>query len=358
MHSLRAREARQRVSTVFISSVIKGLEEYRQAANEAVELMDRKPVMSESFGARPYSSETACIHEVEQSEVYLLILGASYGFETAEGISVTQTEFRAARAAGRPILAFVGQCEMDSKQAAFRQEVEGYQGGVFRDTFSSPAELKDKVIMALRRLETMSQAISDEEFRQRIEAARNEIVGFHDTDPELILAFLPQPARMVDIVGIEQELDDKFTALCNAGLVRIRDGYTPRIETGWTGLDSDRSSLAIYPDGLTVLLLKPPQPKEHFFAGHFMPPAWLKQAASGFPGLIGPGSGFVGIELRNMENAYVADPPAGNSMSMRMGGDGSEHFARLFAPLTPGNWRDWTDHCFNRFTRKFAYPKN
>jgi hypothetical protein len=194
------------VSTVFISSVIKGFEEFRQAAKEVVELMDHRPVMSESFGARPYSSGTACIHEVEQSDVYLLILGPNYGFETDGGLSVTHTEFRAARAAGRPVLAFVQQCGMEAKQVAFREEVEAYQGGVFRETFSSATELKDQVIRALRRLETMSQAISDEEFKCRIDSARKEIVGFHDSDPELILALLPQPARMVDIVGLEDEL--------------------------------------------------------------------------------------------------------------------------------------------------------
>jgi hypothetical protein len=343
------------VSTVFISSVIKGFEEYRQAAKEAVELMDRKPVMSESFGARPYSSKTACIHEAEQSDVYLLILGANYGFETDEGLSVTQTEFRAARASGRPILAFVQQCEMESKQAAFRQEVEAYQGGVFRDTFSSPAELKDKVIQALRRLETISQAIPDDAFRSRIDSARGEIVGYHDSEPELILAFLPQPARMVDIVGLEHELDTRFSALCAAGLARIRDGYKPRIEAGWTGLETGKTSLAYYPDGLTVLLIKPAPLSDSLFSGHFVPPATLQHAAESFLGLLDSKSGHVGIELRNMENAYVADPPTGNTLTMRMWGDDALAFSHLFNPLTPGAYRDWMAHHINLFKRKFPY---
>ena len=343
------------MSTVFISSVIKGFEAYRQTAREAVELMDHRPVMSESFGARPYSSGTACIHEVEQSDVYLLILGPNYGFETDEVLSVTQTEFRAARAAGRPILAFVQQCEMDSKQAAFRQEVEAYQGGVFRDTFSSPTELKDKVIQALRRLETMSQAIPDDAFRSRIDSARREIVGYHDSKPELILAFFPQPARMVDIVGLEHELDARFSALCAAGLARIRDGYKPRIESGWTGLETGKTSLAYYPDGLTVLLAWPAPQSDSLFSGHFVPPATLQHAAESFLDLLDSKSGHVGIELRNMENAYVADPPSGNSLTMRMWGDDKLAFSHLFNPLTPGAYRDWMAHHINLFKRKFPY---
>lgn len=344
------------MSTVFISSVIKGSEEYRQAAREAVELMDHKPVMSESFGARPYSSGTACIHEVEQSDVYLLILGPNYGFETNEGISVTHAEFRAARAADRPILAFVQQCGMEANQAAFREEVEAYQGGVFRDTFSSAVELKDQVVRALRRLETMSQAISEAEFKNRIASACKEIVGFHDSDlPELIIAFLPQPARMVDIVGLEKELNARFTALCDAGLARLRDGYQPKIESEWTGLETGKTRLAYYPDGLMVLLVRPAPVTDSFFSGHFVPPATLEQAAGGFLGLIESSSGYLGIELRNMEHAYVADPPKGNSLSMKMWGDNSQFFSRLLVPLTPGNYRDWTEHCINRFKRKFDY---
>ncbi|MCP4288431.1 MAG: DUF4062 domain-containing protein [Gammaproteobacteria bacterium] len=44
------------MGTVFISSVIGEFEEYRQAAKEAIELLDQKPVVSEHLAARPYSS--------------------------------------------------------------------------------------------------------------------------------------------------------------------------------------------------------------------------------------------------------------------------------------------------------------
>ncbi|MES9830281.1 MAG: DUF4062 domain-containing protein [Candidatus Thiodiazotropha sp.] len=135
-----------RIGAVFISSVIGGFEQHRQAAKEAVELMDHKPIMSEYLGARPYSSGVACINEVEQSDIYVLLLGSKYGSETDEGISVTHAEFRAAQAANRPILAFVQQCEMEPKQDAFKEEVEAYRGGVFRASFATTQELKDQVV--------------------------------------------------------------------------------------------------------------------------------------------------------------------------------------------------------------------
>lgn len=53
---------------VFISSVIRNFESYRAAAKKAVTLLGHVPVMCEDFGARPYSSQEACMTEVEQAD--------------------------------------------------------------------------------------------------------------------------------------------------------------------------------------------------------------------------------------------------------------------------------------------------
>jgi len=95
------------LSKVFVSSMVRGVEAFRDAAKQAITLMDYTPLMCELFAARPYSSEKACVHEVEQCDVYLLILGSAYGYETPEGISVTQAEFETAKTTGKSILAFI-----------------------------------------------------------------------------------------------------------------------------------------------------------------------------------------------------------------------------------------------------------
>lgn len=92
------------MSTVFVSSVITDYEPYREAARKAITLMNYQPVMAEEFGPRDYSSETACLTEVAQADVYLLLLGSRYGFETADGLSVTQAEFHQAIKTNRPVL--------------------------------------------------------------------------------------------------------------------------------------------------------------------------------------------------------------------------------------------------------------
>lgn len=98
---------------VFISSVVRGFEQFRAAAKDAVETLDMKPVMSEHFGARTYSSEHACLTEVDQCDVYILILGANYGYEPQPGLSVTQQEFHQAVSKRKPILVFIQQTDFD-----------------------------------------------------------------------------------------------------------------------------------------------------------------------------------------------------------------------------------------------------
>lgn len=320
--------------------------------------MDHTPIMSENFGARPYSSEVACINEAEQSDIYLLILGSKYGFETDEGISVTHAEFRAARAANRPILAFVQQCEMESKQVALKEEVEAYQGGFFRASFAAAQELKDQVIKALRQFETMSQAVSKDEFKGRIDAV-GDLDDDWDDEPELILAFLPQPEHMVDIVGLEDEMDGLFKALCDTDIAQLRDGYEALTEAHWTGLKSGKFRVACFADGLIILLTNPTVKNDSLFSGCFAPPEDIERIAKGFLTLINAKSGYVHIGLRKMGNTYVAPLPTGSSLSMKMfGGDDRSDFSRLFVPLTVGAYEGWIDHCVKRFSRVFRYKAN
>ncbi len=66
---------------VFISSVVSNFEHYRAAAKKAVSLLGHTPVMCEDFGARPYSSEVACMTEVDQADVVVLSRGKGGWFQ-------------------------------------------------------------------------------------------------------------------------------------------------------------------------------------------------------------------------------------------------------------------------------------
>jgi len=269
------------VRKIFVSSVVTGFEPYRKAARRAVELMGDRAVMCEDFGARPYASDVACISEVESSDVYVLIMGDKFGFTIATGESVTQMEFRAAKAAGKPILAFIQQCSMDEHQAAFKKEVEDFTAGFFRGSFNTPEELKDAIVKSVRQLDQAQRAIPEAEFERKVRDAETAIVGYSSgRDPALTLAFLPQPIRDVDIIAVESRLDAVFSSLCSKGLLTMRDGYEPEKHRDWTGLKTKDFKVAFYADGMIFFKLSPIQRRDDYFSSSFATPSRIKHLAT------------------------------------------------------------------------------
>lgn len=342
---------------VFISSMIAGFAEYRQAAKEAIELMGHKPIMSEQLGARPYSSEIACTTEVEKADVYLLVMGEKYGFETEAGLSVTHVEFRAARDANKPILSFVQNSPTEGKQTSFRQEVEDFHSGLFRGKFATPGELKDGLVKALHELEIVEGAISTEEFKARCEAAIEKLSRSNwEGKPRLDVMFLPNPERQTDIVALEAKLDGYFHRLASSGLVELREGYEPWLSSDWTGLKTKKCRIAFFPDGLFVLQADPTHERGGFiFSQYYAPPANLGKFGEGAFEFFNSNSGHCYIGVRNFGDLRVAElpPENSNSHSMRWGGDHQAEFARLFVPLTKASYMEWIQMCINRFSRIF-----
>jgi hypothetical protein len=137
---------------VFISSVMRGFGDEREASRKAVESLRMTPVMAETFGAKPHSSQLACLEGVRASDIYVLVLGAKYGFVAQSGLSVTEEEFNEARQRGLPILAFVQKVEREPKQQEFFDRLGRYEAGYFVAFFNEPNELQTKVTTALHDL--------------------------------------------------------------------------------------------------------------------------------------------------------------------------------------------------------------
>jgi len=174
---------------VFVSSVVSGFEQYRAAARKAITLLGHTPVMCEDFGARPYSSQHACMTEVDQADVVVLMLGANFGYQTETGESVTQQEFRRAKALGKPILAFLETVEMEERQKAFSWEVSDYLDGLFRVTFSDQYQLSDGIVQSLNQMSVNRKAISEQEFVQRLQQRNgNGRWGGYDHEARLEVA--------------------------------------------------------------------------------------------------------------------------------------------------------------------------
>jgi hypothetical protein len=56
---------------VFLSSTKKDLIEHRKAAHDALEQLSLHVIWMEAFGARPIDSTTACLNEVEESNLFV-----------------------------------------------------------------------------------------------------------------------------------------------------------------------------------------------------------------------------------------------------------------------------------------------
>lgn len=342
---------------IFISSVISGFEKYRNAARKGVEIMGDKPIMSEDFGARSYSSDIACISEVESSDVYVLIMGADYGYLMPEGISVTHKEYRTARELDKPIVVFIQDCEKEESQASFQKEIEDYQSGLFRAKFSDPNDLKDELIKGLRELQLMEQATSPEKFKNRIETALKQIKESSLFDgADLVIAWWPQPARNIDIVTLEEELDAKFARMCSNKLAVMQNGYEPQLKRDWTGIKSKNNTVAYFDDGLIVCRLDPIIKKEGFiFSHHFVPPSKIKELCSGSYEIFEGNNGWCYIGLEKMDNIFVKKfSESGDSISFSMAQENSASFNKLFIPFTPTVYNQWIDMCINRFKRIFS----
>lgn len=138
---------------VFISSLISGMEEDRAAVRRAIERLGHRAVMAEDFGARPNSPQVACLGELRRCDAVVLVLGNRYGAKQASGLSATHEEYRSAQGQ-KPIVIFLkdGDGTLEPDQAAFIAEVSGWEGGLFRDSYSEPQQLDALATRALHRM--------------------------------------------------------------------------------------------------------------------------------------------------------------------------------------------------------------
>jgi hypothetical protein len=145
-----------------ISSVRWGLEAERDALPGLISALGHQPVRFEDFGAQPRPSREACLDAVQDSDVYLLLLGPHYGHVFPEtGQSATHDEFIAAQAKGIPriVLKKTG-VVFDADQEEFAKLVGDYGTGVFYGTFADAADVQAKVVRALRQVHDLSSPLA------------------------------------------------------------------------------------------------------------------------------------------------------------------------------------------------------
>ncbi|MGH9278079.1 MAG: DUF4062 domain-containing protein [Acidimicrobiales bacterium] len=143
---------------IFISSTFEDLKEHRQATHDAIQGLDLHADNMVFWSADERSGATQSLDRVRNADVAIFILAHRYGY-VPEGSehSVTELEYRAARGAGVPVLAFFldgsvpwpphdVEWEARDRLGAFKALIEAE---VTRKLFRTPEDLAVQVTQAL-----------------------------------------------------------------------------------------------------------------------------------------------------------------------------------------------------------------
>lgn len=142
---------------VFVSSVQKELEDERLIVQNLI-LTDAflqrycTPVLYEFEPASPDDALEECLNLVAKCQIYILMVWKEYG-EPTNGLSITHWEYRRAKEAGIPILAFIrGPANLKREAGTDSLLAELKKDNFKRKRFSNVIDLQKEVRAALARL--------------------------------------------------------------------------------------------------------------------------------------------------------------------------------------------------------------
>lgn len=126
---------------VFVSSRMQELEDlraylYRELKKHGIDAF----VYESELGARPEDPETVSLLEVEKTDVFVLVIGRTYG-------EITEREYERARELNKPCLVYerLGRTTTDEKLQGFMKKLSGARGVPSRSTFQNALDLAPKV---------------------------------------------------------------------------------------------------------------------------------------------------------------------------------------------------------------------
>ena len=194
---------------VFISSVSRGFGQIRQSAKKAIEKTGGKPIGFEDFPALNQSSRNACLDGVADSDIYLGIFGAQYGYVSPSGFSATEEEFNEAVRLGKPRLIFVQEVEQrEPKQQAFLDRVGDYRTGRFWQKFDGHDDLPEKLEPALKEVfKRIMHELSPLEIREKlINEIETMLDNLHDQSWLVTTAHPTCQMQLVDDIDFNNQI--------------------------------------------------------------------------------------------------------------------------------------------------------
>ena len=148
----------KKLMRVFISSIISGMEEFRDAAVRGARCLAHETIRAENFGAQADSPRNSCLAGVREADAVILLVGERYGTRQPSGLSATHEEYREAKERC-PILVMVQDgVEREVSQTNFLNEVRDWTAGLYTASFTNADQLLDAVVRALHELEMAQNA--------------------------------------------------------------------------------------------------------------------------------------------------------------------------------------------------------
>lgn len=214
---------------VFISSVMQGFADERQAAESAVKSLGLVPIMAEQFGAQPLSPRRACLEGVRKSDFFLAILGSRYGDERDSGKSPCEEEFDEAQQQGLPIFSFIKDCERDKKQEAFKDRITSYEQGYFVRLFDSTDKLFRQITESLSQYSSTTDVyITISQASSHVQKHIKFLKSITSCDPSLATVVLPSDQREPYMTAIELSQNEEKEAFQQAALFGETAVFSPQ----------------------------------------------------------------------------------------------------------------------------------
>ncbi len=244
---------------VFISSVISGFEEFREAAAAGIQVLRHTPIRAEDYGASTASPQQACLQGVRDSDLTVVLLGRRYGAVQASGKSATHEEYLEGRDRGRAIVLVQDAVEFEPRQAELVQEVKAWTGQIV-EGFETPDQLRDAVTRALAQYE-----ISRERVRVDVEAMASRARAIIPTSSTSATAAL----ALAVVAGPEQQLIrpaalEEFgqglrrRLVADATLIDPAEGTDIQIRDNAVRISQARRGISVAVDAAgTILLVEP-----------------------------------------------------------------------------------------------------
>lgn len=219
---------------VFVSSVVDGFKEFREAARRAIQRAGGDPVLvNEDHPATGESPRNACLDAVESCDLYVMLVGSRGGWTAPSGQLVVEEEYHHARKHKLPTLIFIQDIDRDAEGDRLVKSVSGFTAGAFRQTFGSTTDLEQQVEKAIQReSKIMSRALTSPQL------VSDKLVARARSRNDPILRFVLVPERREEVISpMELESVDFMQAVYAIGhaggrplfsYARPKDGHVER----------------------------------------------------------------------------------------------------------------------------------